>query len=252
MDFKQWLNEDKRKEIANLQPNSIITVFHGSTHENIYNFCLNGIDAKKPTYRLYPHISGGNPLKFGLFVAPDLNTAQKFGSVVIKFRTLGKNLIYRFPVEMKDYNDRGFYKDQYPKSFRPVVSHDMLDRGVEPQALFIGLLSPRAIEKVYSLDYKYKTISMTPQEFISDYQNKNKNKNINIYKSIFEPQEYQISLSDFVKRIAKEEDSTEQEILDILKRIYLKNGRLTGIGNIPFSLLRRVEQQLGNLLKNEN
>lgn len=248
MEFKEWLNEGHRGEIAKLQPDSVITVFHGTDGDTAYNFCLNGIDAKKNTHRIYPHISGGKPLKFGLFVAPDLKTAQKFGSVILKFKSLGKNLIYRFPTEMKKYNSSEFYKKQYPDSFRPIVSYDMLDRGVEPQAIFMGLLSPRAIEKVYSYSYSdNKWSAFSVQEYIDSYLNKNTNKRINIHKSIFEPQEYQMSLQDFVKRLAQEHNSTEEETLDILKQVYKRNGYLTGIGDVPASLLRRIEQQLSKI-----
>ncbi|MEI8270539.1 MAG: hypothetical protein WCG45_04160 [bacterium] len=248
MEFKEWLNESHRGEIARLQPDSVITVFHGTDGDTAYDFCLNGIDGKKNTHRIYPHISGGKPLKFGLFVAPDLKTAQKFGSVIVKFKSLGKNLIYRFPVEMKKYNSSEFYKKQYPDSFRPIVSYDMLDRGVEPQALFIGMVSPRAIEKVFSYTYSdNKWLSFSPQEYIDYYLNKNKNKPTNIYRGIFEPQEYQMTLGDLVKRLAKEHNSTEEEILNTLKDIYKRNGYLTGVGNIPATLLRRIEQQLSKI-----
>jgi hypothetical protein len=249
MNFKAWINESNRKEISQLQPNSVITVFHGTDKDTAYEFCLNGIDAKKPQrYRKFPHISGGSPIKFGLFVAPDLETAQKFGNTILKFKSLGKNLIYRFPVEMKQYN-KGFYKSQYPKSFRPSVSYDMLDKGIEPQAIFVGMVSPRAIEKIYLYDYQNAIWnSMSREEYIEKYSETNSK--IRVFKSVFEPQEYNISLEEFVSRLAKEHNSTNEEILNILINIYKSHGILTGIGNIPSTLLRRIEQKIKKLVNN--
>ena len=251
MDFKIWL-EGQTEKIFNLQPSTVLTVFHGTSQDDAYNFCLNGVDAKKyQQYRIYTHISGGKPIKFGLFVAPNLKTAQKFGNVVIKFKSLGKNLIYRFPVEMGKEN-KGYWKEKYPKSFRPSVSQDLLDyRGVEPQSIYIGLLSPRAIEKVYVYMYdNYTWKPMTREEYIEEYQKKNPNPRV--WQSLFEPQEYKLELKDVVARIAKDQKSSEEEILQILKNIYKRNGYLTGIGNIPYSLLRRIESQIRNLVKKDN
>lgn len=248
MKFKNWIKtEGHRQEIAQMKPNSVITVFHGTTADDAYNFCLNGIDARKQQrYRIYPHVSGGKPIKFGIFVAPDLKTSQKFGSVSLKFKTLGKNLIYRYPTVMNKDNSHELYKNSYPKSFRPTVSYDMLDNGVEPQAIYIGLLSPRAIEKLFVYDYKtHAWNSMLPQQYIQQYSQKNPK--TRTYKGPFEPQEYQMSLQDFVKRLAQEHNSTEEETLNILKDVYRRNGYLTGIGEVPPTLLKRIERQLSQL-----
>jgi hypothetical protein len=249
MQFKKWL-EGHRQNIAQMQPDSIITVFHGTSADDAYNFCLNGIDAKKQQkYRIYPHVSGGKPIKFGIFVAPDLKTAQKFGHVILKFKTLGKDLIYRFPTEMKKYNS-GFYKELYPKSFRPVVSYDMLDKGVEPQAIYTGLLSPRAIEKLFVYNYGANQWSeMNREDYIQNYSEKNPQ--TKIFQSPFEPQNYKMSLEDFVKKLAQEHRLTEKETLAILKDIYRKSGYLTGIGDVPPTLLKRIEKQLSILLRHE-
>lgn len=248
MNFKTWLqHEGHRQEIAQMQPDSVITVFHGTSEDYAYEFCLNGIDAKKnQNYRLYPHLSGGKPIKFGIFVGPDLKTAQKFGQTIVKFKTLGKNLIYRYPTEMKKYNS-GFYKELYPKSFRPSVSYDLLDKGVEPQAIFIGLLSPRAIEKVFHYNYKnHEWISMNPQEFTQQYIQKNPK--TRMFKSDFEPQQYKMELDDFLVKLAHEHNSTKEEVLNTLKDIYKRHGYLTGVGQIPATLLKRIEKQLSSLM----
>jgi len=254
MQFKEWLiTEGQMANIKTMQPETVITVFHGTDQKTAYDFCLNGIDAKKRVHRLYPHRSGGKEIKFGLFVAPNLQTSQKFGNVVLKFKTQGKNLIHRFPVEMKIYDrPESFYRKEMPKSFRPSTSYDLANlSSIEPQALYIGLLSPRAIEKVFVYNLKENTWTpMSREEYIQYYKEKNKNNRITISKSYFEPQEYNMSLNDFVNKIAKEEDATPEEILDTLKWIYKKNQMLTGIGNIPPTLLRNIENKLKKIINN--
>lgn len=254
LNFQSWLlSEGQMANIKTMQPDTVITVFHGTDKETAYNFCLNGIDAKTKIHdRKFPHISGGKELKFGLFVAPNLKTAQKFGRVILKFKTQGKNLIHRFPVEMKDL-DRpdSFYSKTMPKSFRPSTSYDLADlKSLEPQALFIGMISPRAIEKVFVHKYPENTWTpMSPDEYIEDF--KEKNPNTRVTKSLFEPQEHNISLQDFVQRIADDENDTPEKILDTLKWIYEKSGYLTGIGKIPPTLLRNIEKKLGKLIQSE-
>ena len=253
LNFREWaMSEGQMANIKTMQPETVVTVFHGTDNDTAYNFCLNGIDAKTKIHaRRFPHISGGKELKFGLFVAPNLKTAQKFGNVILKFKTTGKNLIHRFPVEMKDLDrPESFYSKTMPKSFRPSTSYDLADlKSPEPQALYIGLLSPRAIEKVcvYRLD-KNNWEPMSREEYIEYY--KSKNEKTRIFKSSFEPQEYNISLDDFVKKIAIENDSTPEEILNILKRIYKKSNSLTGIGTIPPTLLRNIENKLARIVNN--
>lgn len=254
IDSKEWLfAEGQMANIKNLQPDTVITVFHGTDTQAAYDFCINGIDARSPYKgRKYPHLSGGKELKFGIFIAPNLKTAQKFGYVVIKFKTIGKNLIYRYPVEMKETDK--YWKKYFPNSFRPSVSYDMSDlSGVEPQALYIGLLSPRAIEKVFYQNRENKWIPMSREEFITFHdENITYTGKVNFHQSIFEPQEYNMTLDEFVNKIAKDQECSPEEILNTLKHIYKKHGYLSGIGKIPPTLLRNIEIQLKKLISNEN
>jgi hypothetical protein len=248
MNFKEWLllSEGQMANIKTMQPETVITVFHGTDPETAFNFCLNGIDAKTKTWRKHPHISGGKEIKFGIFIAPNLKTAKSFGQVVVKFKTQGKNLINKFPVEMK-VSDRpdSFYSKQLPKSFRPSTSYELADlKSKEPQAIYIGLLSPRAIEKVFVYDYNTWT-PMSREEYI-DYYPKINSKT-RAYKNLFEPQEYNISLEDFVKRLAYRWRKTPESVLDLLKDIYKKNKYLTGIGKMPQTLLKNIERKLSKI-----
>ena len=249
MEFRHFL-EAREEEIRNLQANSVMDVYHGTTLQDAYNFCVNGIDAKQPRkYRIYLHTSGGNPIKFGLFVAPDPKTAFKFGNYVVEFSATGKDLIYKFPVEMKQYN-QGYLKQSFPNSFRPAVSDDMLNNPIEPQALFIGLVDPHQIKAVYSLkNYSLdQMVKQTPAEFIAIA----KTKNVKEKSSDFTPGEYKMDLGTLVHRIAQQENSTDQEIFDTLVWIYKRNGYLTGIGHVPWSLLRRIERQLASYIQSHD
>ncbi len=246
--FKGWL-ENQEELIGNLQPNTIITVYHGSTMQDTYNFVTAGVDARTPTrYRVYPHWSGNKPLKFGIFVAPNPKVSFQFGRYVIEFDVMGKDLISRFPVEMKDHDK--FYKkiNKHPNSFRPTVTDDLLNLNVEPQALFVGLLAPNKIKRVWALkDNRWDQIySMTPEEFIAIA----KTQKVKDNSSIFSPEEYNLSLKDFVHRLAQEHNSTDQEILETLVWVYKRDKYLHGIGNVPYSLLRRIEKQLDKYIKN--
>ena len=250
MNFKQWLlHEGQMANIKTMQPETVITVFHGTDYRTAYNFCLNGIDAKTKIPRIYDqHISGGKKIKFGLFVAPDLKTSKNFGSVVLKFKTQGKNLISQSPVEEKKWNK--YYEPAFPKSFRPYVSYDLADlKSSEPQAIYIGLLSPRAIEKVFVSDFTGVTgiVTWTPMSR-EEYIEKAGFKNI-LYKSPFEPQEYNISLEDFVKRIADEFGGTPESILNTLKDSYKYSKTLTRtFPDFPQTLLKHIERKLSKII----
>lgn len=244
MNFKNWIVEGKEEDIANLQPDTVISVFHGTDPKTAYNFCINGIDGQKHQSRNYPHMVNSKKLKFGLFVTNDFNVTRTFGSVTIKFKVLGKDLIYQFPMLMKREDE--FFKDYYPNSFRPAVSYDML-RGSEPQALFIGFASPRSIERVYTTsDKTWDKQSMTREEYIELAKNKG---NVGqVYASEFEPQERRMDLESFVSRLALANGKTQEEVLKILKDEYRRSGKLQGIGEIPPTLLKRIESQLRKIL----
>ena len=185
-------------------------------------------------------------------MAPNLKTAQKFGNVIVKFKSLGKNLIYRFPVEMKDVDK--WQSKYFRKSFRPSVSYDMSDlSAVEPQAIFIGLLSPRAIEKVFVYGYPSNIWTpMTREEYIQFYQDQNK-KNSNIpRKSLFEPQEADISLEEFISRIAKDNDSSYDNILNSFIWYYKRTGNLYIEKQFPETLARKIKRKLENYIKINN
>lgn len=251
MEFSLWLREQE-DVIAALQPESVITVYHGSTMQNAYEFCEGGIDARKPVHgRVYAnHLSNGKGLKFGMFVAPKLMVAFKFGSYVVEFKARGKDLIHQFPHSMRASDD--FYRSKYPGSFRPSVSDNLLNQPIEPQALFIGLVSPREIVAVHALrDNKLNNVySMHPAEFLEISQQPQQRIR-KIYPS-FSPTDYKMSLDDFAIRLAQVNRDTPENIMQTLEWIYRKSGHLTGIGDIPHSLLRRIERQLATYIASKD
>lgn len=238
MDFKTWL-EARRDDIARLRPDSVIPVYHGTSMTHAVNFCLNGINAKQTgVSRVYNHRVGKQGLTMGIFVAPDPDTAFKFGNVIVKFPALAKNLHYQVPNQTKEVNK--WKKPHFPGSFRPSVSDDMLNNQTEPQALFIGHVSPRAIQKVYVSQYGAGKVGMTREEFLRRYMDDNQPRDV----SAFEPQEYNITFDQFIRRLAARYNMGEDEARTILQNVYNRSGRLTGVGTIPHTLKKRMEMEL--------
>jgi len=133
---------------AALQPNTVMTVYHG-THANQIGHLINGFDANKVVKHHY-----NAPRHAGLFVAPDPKGAYKFGDVLLEIETAAKHLhgtswggtIGRRDPRI-DPETRAWLRDQYPESFRPALSLS-LDNEHEPQALLRGLVRPSQIKRV--------------------------------------------------------------------------------------------------------
>lgn len=152
------LREGQEQEIANLQPDTLIRVYHGTDMKSAIDMVVNGLDARQRVRRLYPHYVGTSQGKAmvnrGLFVTHDLYTATTFGSgVIVQFSAPGKELFPMFPSPEKMRKEDQIWRDQYPNSFRPSVSASMLEGGAEPQALYRGLLDPEQIEKIHTTQY---------------------------------------------------------------------------------------------------
>jgi len=207
--FKQHLQESKLSTIKSLKPTSKFLVFHGSTEKDIYEFCVKGVDATKRVSRHYNQQSSQG--ENGLFVTVDFSVAKRFGIVVMKFKVLGKQL--RYTVPSREEEEREYFINKYPKSYKPEITGELLDSG-EPQSLFVGTLSPRAIEKIYVQSYQSSDIiTMTREQFIDYYEIKNSKKS---RRPLFEPQE-KPSLNDFLRRAGDHFNKEPKEILNIIK-----------------------------------
>lgn len=216
MKIEDLITESPLFEQANfhtLRDDSVVTVFHGTSDlKHAANFVMNGIDGRQPIHRLYPHTIGNSRgeaeiVNRGVFVAPDLKTAHSFGAYTIKFRTLAKNLFSIFPSPEKMRKDRELWQERFPNSFRPELSAYLSGAAwsTEPQALFRGTVSPRAIEAVYvrsltSNDYQ----RMSPEEFLTYYKEQTQGSYDTVRKNMAEPQERTtMDLDTFYDRVGQ-------------------------------------------------
>jgi hypothetical protein len=126
----------------NLRKTDRHTVYHGTDLRHLPEL-VNGFDATKMkgrTYNTRPHK--------GMFVSPELAIAKKFGQVVLELEIPARFLHGRDwagkPLHPKTQEQA---EEMYPDSFRPNLSW-MLETG-EPQALLLGLVSPRQIRRVF-------------------------------------------------------------------------------------------------------
>lgn len=197
-------------DVATMQPDTPITVFHGTSIAQAMEFCVNGIDARKRHHRLYPHWDQGEYVSRGIFVTTTLKVAISFGDAVLKFKVLAKNLHYQYPSPASQRQADDVFRPDYPKSFRPGTSFNLLGPSKEKQALFRGLVSPRAIEKVYLINYdaegnygqgrydEYRA-AMDPTEFLTVFAAKGQRLP---HKLSAEPQQINITAEQFVTMLA--------------------------------------------------
>lgn len=256
--FKSFLQESQRSDILNLQPDSIISVFHGSTMQNTLEFCVQGLDATHSHPRLYPHYVGSEKIDVGLYVSPDLETALRFGPSVIKFKALGKELYEMFPEASRQRSYDDYLKRTYPKSFRPEVSDDMLSRGKgnESQARFVGRLDPQRIVAVY--DANYNVGGLFNQAEVNKYQGKwiDKRSFIEFAKGVLKtdgpqellvgPHEVNISLDEWIRRISLRYGLDGDKAWAIIKDATSGGTTATidGMGKIPRSVELALLKQI--------
>jgi hypothetical protein len=128
-------------DLTDLRPDDIVTVYHG-TRLSEAPALINGFDANKIQYRHY-----GGPRHAGLFVTPDFEVGRRFsdyGQLVFELHVPAKYLhgtdfsgnIQR--IGDKDAATQRFYRGKYPKSFRPLLSDSMTDRGTDPRVPHAG------------------------------------------------------------------------------------------------------------------
>lgn len=158
-----------RQQIENLKPNDMLVVYHGTGLQKGFGL-FNGIDANREVSRLY-----GGPRHRGLFVAPDVKTADKFahyGEIIIELVVRAKNLHgvdYSGNIgREQDMSEstRQWIEDKYPNSFRPYLSMTLLQDN-EPQALLRGLVKPSQILRVRYKPYGEEAKWYTRSEFLA-------------------------------------------------------------------------------------
>ena len=137
--------------LTDLSEDDWLVVYHGTSLSEVPNL-INGFDATRLKYRLY-----GGPKHRGLFVTPDFKTAERFapyGEVVLELLVRAKNLHgtdYSGRIgrqQKQEQKTEEWLAGKFPNSFRPYLSLTMT-QAVEPQALLIGLVSPKQILRVW-------------------------------------------------------------------------------------------------------
>lgn len=240
--------------VSELQPDSVVTVFHASSDVNtIKSFLINGIDGTQRIPRKYPHYITNTEgkrelINRGLFVTRDLKTALNFGNYAIKFKTLAKNLYSPFPDKRSVADYREIYSKDYPKSFRPEVSAYLSGKawGNEPQALFRGTTSPRAIEAIYAAgDIIGEWTKISKEEFLE----KHAAGSTHVSKNLAEPQEFKTATIEdlFNRRLGKALRISREELESItakeLSRMDSFEAQIDTFRNlfkIPYSVAKRL------------
>lgn len=258
-DARRLIQASRLSDVENLQPDTPVQVFHGSDLEHVVTMVRNGIDGRKRVNRQYPHwqAQGNKPggkrlmVNRGLFVAPDLGTALKFGRVAIRFVALGKDLFPIYPSPEKIRAENKIWSKTYPNSFRPSVTAYLTGAawGTEPQALFRGRTSPRAISMVYltvdqygdnlprieaaGVPYRrgqsraggntkskvsYHYVALKPKDFLAAFKDEMRGRD-----AIAEPQE-RIGLADYFARLEKAHGIDRETIVDAM-RLWLERAQ---------------------------
>lgn len=238
------ITEGKVEDIAGLRPDTVLSVFHGTSVGDALEMLRAGIDGRKQVKRMYPHtvkVDDGRPVLInrGLFVGPNLSDASQFGAIVLKFKVLARNLHHIFPTKDTIKRDDEMWQKQFPKSSKPSVSAYLSGAAWknEPQALFRGLVSPRAIEKVYVYAERYATkfpaaprvkpptgyemIVLSPEEFLAGMiasGDTRKEKPVSV-----EPQE-RVTPEEYLDRMCALFRCKRSLLLDVVKR-ELENAR---------------------------
>lgn len=153
--------------IKSLKPGAWVIVYH-ATH--VSNDRLRGpqnmvfgLDAVAKHSRQYNQDRHG-----GLYVAPTLKDADKFGRLVFEIAVRTNNL------HGTDWggkiNTRGpeakELASKYPNSFRPGLSDTFGSHNYEPQALLVGMVNSKQILSVHYNGKRY-----SPAEFIKEFAN---------------------------------------------------------------------------------
>ncbi len=215
--ISDFIRESKGSKLQTLTPGDVISVFHGTSWDDAYQFALNGLDATVHKYRKYPHTVNNEQVFIGLYVSPGMQTAREFGHVVIKFKTKVDNLQSVYPGTEEQERASLAKGNYFTKSTRPEVTDRLVNSyrgwdsrkggyaGREQQARFVGIISPRAIERIYITPDNCNSpmISLSREEFLQ-YCVENGYAPKHIFKNPIEPQQTFTDLTQFIKEFSSE------------------------------------------------
>ncbi len=235
----QDLTEDYLQE---MRPNDWVRIFHGthvSTGARLKpQDMVFGIDAlgEEATSKYHPNTPGFHRYS-GIFVAPTLKEAGRWGSLIFEVAVKARNLhptnwsakIYKkWDAEDREMFDRRC-KAEYPNSFYPALSGALSTkydncasgiRGHEPQALFKGITKSRDVLAVH-----YFGEVFTPQEFIKKYQ-----KDVSYYEEAYkskgpDPKSTTLSLDEYLSIVKEHVDKDPKDFFSIISRYWAIDGK---------------------------
>lgn len=180
-----YLGSKKKSTIGTESPlkdNEVVTVYHGIAYlRDVFNILSNGVDGTIPVVRKDRYENSENPK--GLFVSPSLKTAEYFANsgYVIEFNCRVSDL--EAPMWNKEDGDdvvnnrepmRAALRSKHSNSREPFVKNAdrpelaaIFSKSIEPQALFVGKLTPNQIRAVWydpSRDLSSNTFENHPEE----------------------------------------------------------------------------------------
>jgi hypothetical protein len=231
-----------KASMAKLRPTDRLLVYHG-TYDKEFEVMAHGIDALKVRSRSY-----NQGRHRGLFVAPDIKGAARFGRIIMELSLPARNmhspLGWSGRIDTKREDE--IWRDKYPKSFRPSLNAMLLSPGAEPQAIYVGLIRPKDIKGVYFMDPSSK---IGPKMSLRDARARLKIKQHSV--DLTNPR---MSIAD-VSRVL---EISPGELVQAISRLAPKNAgdiedliRRGGFGNVAFgekairNLSRRIAQEIG-------
>ncbi len=186
-----------------------------------------GIDATGQARSHYHPNTPGFYRYQGLYVGPTMDSVSQFGRLVFEFVVRAKNLHAtdwsgriprRYPEEFDP--DLPKCEESYPGSDDPLLSCSLDPkgrapfRGLEPQALLIGIVPA---EDVLAVHYFGKH---TPDEFIEKYQ-----KDLPGYRlTKRDPKSTRLSLQDYIGLMSEAHGYSTEKLIPGLRRIIERGG----------------------------
>lgn len=200
-------------DFTKIQPSDAVVVYHGTRVAEVFEL-INGFDATRTKYRHY-----GGPRHAGLFVTPDFKVAERFspyGELVLEMVVRAKNLHgvdYSGNIGRKqDMSERTLRSldELYPESFRPYLTMT-ITQSSEPQALLLGLVSPKQVRRVWYNPNREGGAWYTREEFLA--------LGLEVTPAIEEPYGPKRPLKDYGLDMSSPRTSVDQ-LLEALSRLH--------------------------------
>jgi len=217
------VDSSTKRRLKNLKPNDTVTVYHGTSTSYLQDF-LDGMDLTASHSRQY----GGSRKHAGLFVTPSFDEAARFGPNLVFELNVPAKLLYGVDWDGRTRKDgvrRGVSPENadewYPDSFRPYMTATMLQSS-EPQAILIGRLKTRHINRVY-----YKDKWWTPEEMVEkgvEYYPGGSGKPEKVRSLGFDPNDTSLDPAEWFEAVGKAIGRDPDRIEKYLG-IYAKTGR---------------------------